>query len=178
MRFVNFKQKNNHPPTPSALVADTSGESALGVAYYRDVKLALRTPTYDSVFYNISPSQSEVKLMEADKERWKDIKFAQPLFRNLKLKWGFESYVDSKPSESIYPSSSALDIPYYVGQQGLSDQISVSEDAFVQYAPLKSQCMFTEDANFHSFFGGDLYYDRNAGNERRTVLVRSGMIEY
>eukprot|EP00579_Thalassiosira_antarctica_P019658 CAMPEP_0201963900 /NCGR_PEP_ID=MMETSP0904-20121228/9678_1 /ASSEMBLY_ACC=CAM_ASM_000553 /TAXON_ID=420261 /ORGANISM="Thalassiosira antarctica, Strain CCMP982" /LENGTH=364 /DNA_ID=CAMNT_0048510641 /DNA_START=6 /DNA_END=1096 /DNA_ORIENTATION=- len=163
MRFVNFKQKNGQPPIPSALVADISSESVFGVAYYRDDSLALRTPTKDSSLYKICFFLCR-QLLETDKMRWTNIRLAQPLFEDFKLKWGLESYVLPKPSDSIYPASSALDIPQYVehGSHLLDTDYDVSEENFVQYAPRNGEERAEDD--FESFFGGNLYRDRKVGS--------------
>jgi len=162
MRFVNFKQKKGQPQTPTALVADTSSESVFGVAYYRDDSLALRTPTKDGVLYNVCSSLC-CALLDTDKLRWANIRLAQPLFEDFKLRWGFDSYVISNPSDSIFPASSSLDIPQYVeqGSHLLDSDYTISEQSFVQYAPRKDDDKV--DGDFQSFFGGNLYYDKKIG---------------
>ena len=166
MRFVNFKQKNDQPPTPSAMVADILEDG--GASYYRDAMLPLRTPTIDSEMYTIDNNICG-PLMVADRARWKGIRLAQPLFEDFKLLWGFESYSLSKPSDSIYPASSALDISKYVEQEELVDSADILQENFVQYAPVNDGDRKT-NINFHSFFGGDLYRDRKIG--RKSVAVK------
>ena len=73
LRFVCLKQQNGLPPTPSALVADVNSDSVLGASYYRDVSMALRTPTHDSSMYKICSLQSH-ELMVANKEGWAKIR--------------------------------------------------------------------------------------------------------
>lgn len=97
MRFVNFKQQNEQPPMPTALVADITESNIYGASYYRDESMCLRTPTKDSEHYTDSASG---KLLEADHKRWRKIKLAQPLFKDFSLRYGFESYTRSKPSDS------------------------------------------------------------------------------
>mmetsp|Transcript_36446 Transcript_36446/g.63883 ORF Transcript_36446/g.63883 Transcript_36446/m.63883 type:complete len:223 (+) Transcript_36446:105-773(+) len=170
MRFVNFKQTKGQPPTPSALVADISSESVFGVAYYRDDSLALRTPTKDSSLYKMCNCLCR-ELLETDKMRWTNIRLAQPLFEDFKLKWGLKSYILSKPSDSIYPASSALDIPQYVehGTHLLDTDYDVSEENFVQYAPRNEKERAEDD--FESFFGGNLYRDRKVGSNIVTYRI-------
>ena len=168
MRFVNFKQNEKHePPTPSALVADVSEDSIFGVAYYRDDALPLRTTTQDAEAYKYDMSRT---LMAADRARWSKLLLARPLFRDSKLVWGFERYIGSKPSDSIYPASCALDIPQYVESEGLTDvSPTLSKGQYVQYAPGKGE---TESGNFDSFFGGELYLDEKIGRKSIARLAK------
>jgi len=167
IRFVNFKQeKKNEPPTPSALVADVSEGSAFGVSYYRDHALPLRTTTQDAKIYKEMPSN----LMAAQKARWCKLHLARPLFKDFKLLWGWERYIGSKPSDSIYPASSALDIPQYVKDTERTDgSPTILEGQFVQYAPEGEN---RSGDNFDSFFGGDLYLDKRVGRRSIAFLTK------
>eukprot|EP00578_Thalassiosira_sp_NH16_P032649 CAMPEP_0181081652 /NCGR_PEP_ID=MMETSP1071-20121207/3210_1 /TAXON_ID=35127 /ORGANISM="Thalassiosira sp., Strain NH16" /LENGTH=891 /DNA_ID=CAMNT_0023163201 /DNA_START=148 /DNA_END=2823 /DNA_ORIENTATION=+ len=171
MRFVNFKQKNNEPQTPSALVADVSEDPS---SYYRDNSMPLRTPTLDSEVYEQGMYKVKRTLMIADKKRWSMIKLAQPLYEDFKLLYGFKSYDQSRfrPGDSIYPASSALDIGKYVDDDDDDDDDDVANPSeilehFVQYAQIKDEKEL--DSNFHSFFGGDKYRDRCENAHRVTV---------
>jgi len=166
MRFVNFKQENHEPPTPSAMVADLPEDS--DVSYYRDLSLPLRTTTQDGEVYNNSLGACGT-LMAADAVRWKKILLAQPLFDGFKLNWGFESYIISEPGDSIYPAASALDIPEYFEQGELDNPSQILEEDFVQYAQAKIEDS-SMDPNFRSFFGGDIYQDQRRG--RKSVAVK------
>ena len=180
MRFVNFKQHNGQPCTPSALVADVSEDNVFGTGYYRDEMLRLRTPTMDGNIYKTTANVYR-KLMKSDKTRWKKIQLARPRFGCFNLSWGFESYKLSKPSDNLYPASSALDMEEYVEKEDLAETPNTSAEHFVQYAPSdgrdNSNIDITDranstDKNFHSFFGGDLYRDRKVG--RKSVACLAG----
>ena len=45
-------------------------------------------------------------------------RLARPLFDDFQLKFGFDSYVQARPSDSIYPASCALDIAKYIEKRG------------------------------------------------------------
>lgn len=96
-------------------------------------------------------------------------RLARPLFEDFKLKWGSDTYISAKPSDSIYPASSALDVLAYVEHGDTVENGSlISDENFVQYAPRRDGEIEEED--FRSFFGGNVYHDRKIGS--KTVAYR------
>ena len=83
------------------------------------------------------------------------------MFEDFKLKWGHDSYIQAKPSDSIYPASSALDISQYVEQGALILDSDYNIEGSVQYAPRHDGD--TEEEDFRSFFGGNMYRDKKVG---------------
>lgn len=89
-------------------------------------------------------------------------RLARPLFDDFKLKWGYDSYIQAKPSDSIYPASSALDITQYVEHGALLLESDYDIPGSVQYAPRRDGDREEED--FRSFFGGNLFRDKRVGS--------------
>lgn len=153
MRFVQFtqtKDKNGDltvPPTPSALVADLAGNF-----YYRDKTVLCRSPTKDADLYTTGLAGAKVPL-EKQKEKWKNIAFAQPLHGDFKLKWGLKSNTECNPGDSLYAASCALDVDSYVNSS--SEENKVEEGAFVQYK-LKDE---DEGWAYDKFFDGRIFHD-------------------
>ena len=163
-----------HPPKT---VACTKSAFSCAVSFWKLIKCGgqisgekMRCPLH--LTFAFSNFLQLLMFLTIDPSLSDHFRLAQPLFEDFKLKWGLKSYVLSKPSDSIYPASSALDIPQYVehGPDLLDTDYDVSEENYVQYAPRKGEERAEDD--FESFFGGNLYRDRTVGSKGPLIISR------
>jgi hypothetical protein len=177
MRFVTFKQdEQGFPPTPAALVADTSDGS---VQFYRSTKMPLRSPTRDSGIYTLQLELFK-ELLQAQKERWAGVAVADLKYDDFGLKYGLDSYWDAAPGDSLYAASSAIDIPRYVplaaGQEPAAEASASAATAAAGGAATALaavQFNYEDEAVLGAFYSLDAIADLNrssgAGNVPREL---------
>jgi len=115
MRFVTFTQDKttNLPPTPAALVADTTedrdrsdSKPIASARFYRDNAFPMRSPTDCARDYGglCDP------LLHSMRKRWNATLIAQPIDGQDLLVFGQKAHNIAEPGESLYVASAALDL--------------------------------------------------------------------
>lgn len=157
IRYVKCTQDRSTfvPRTPSALVGDMSDTSK----YFRDLKVQVRTPTEDGIYF--AEGELGVKnLLQEEKKLWKDVKVARPLFDDFELLFGVEND-RAEPGDSLFAPSCALDLDreFYVDPLDNDDEneetAEYDGDSSVQYAveEKEGEWMYSE------FFGDEIVTD-------------------